>query len=119
MTSGIAERDAELNRLIVSGRLIEAFDAFCHPDVAMQENDGPVTVGFETNRRRELDLFERIAAFEEIRLVSAAVTGDVSFSEWVMVMRMRGGGVVRLEQVAVRHWRGNRVASERFYYRPA
>src|SRR5271170_5329985 len=114
----VEELDAAMNAMIVAGELLRAFDTFCHEDIVMRENDAPPVTGFHSNRERESAFAASVASFNELRLLSSAVNGDVSFSEWVMDCTMKDGTRVRFEQVAVRRWRDGKVSAERFYYRP-
>ena len=114
----VEKLDAELNAMIVAGELLRSFDTFFHADIAMRENDSPPIVGFGPNREREKAFASAIASFNELRLLSSAVSGDVSFSEWILDCTLRDGTGLRFEQVAVRRWREGKVIAERFYYRP-
>jgi ketosteroid isomerase-like protein len=114
----VAELDAKLNALILEGAFLQAFDAFCHEEVEMRENDSPPITGFGANRVREEKFASAIGTVNEVSLLSAAVVGDVSFSEWVIDCTLKDGTRVRLEQVAVRRWRDGKVIAERFYYDP-
>ena len=53
----------ELNRLVLSGNTMEAFDKFYHDEVVMQENEFPPTASKLANRQRELDFFINISEF--------------------------------------------------------
>jgi hypothetical protein len=114
----VEKLDAELNAMIVAGELLRAFDTFFHPDIEMRENNSPPIVGFDPNRDREKAFASAIASFNEWRLLSSAVSGEMSFSEWILDCTLRDGTGLRLEQVAVRRWREGRVIAERFYYCP-
>jgi hypothetical protein len=114
----VEKLDAELNAMIAAGEFLHAFDTFFHEDVEMRENDSEPVVGFGPNREREKAFASAIASFNELRLLSSAVSGDVSFSEWVLDCKLVDGSSLRLEQVAVRRWREDKVIAERFYYRP-
>jgi hypothetical protein len=114
----VEELDAAMNAMIVAGELLRAFDTFCHEDIVMRENDAPSVTGFRSNRERESAFAASVASFNEVHLLSSAVSENVSFSEWLIDCTMKDGTNVRLEQVAVRRWRDGKVSAERFYYRP-
>jgi hypothetical protein len=50
----------DLNNLVISGRLMEAFEKYYHDDVVMQENNLTPTVSKEANRQRELQFLQDI-----------------------------------------------------------
>lgn len=117
--TSIAALDAELNATVLEGRILEAFEQFYAPAIVMQENNAPATTGKAANREREARFVESIEQFHQGLLLGSAVEGDTSFSEWLMDVTFKGGVRVKLEQVAVRRWKGDQVVHERFYYNAA
>jgi ketosteroid isomerase-like protein len=115
-TPSVATLDAELNRLVLDGRILDAFDEFYADDVVMQENAATPMVGKPANRERERQFVDSIEQFHGAQVVGSATAGDTSYSEWLMDVTFKGGVRVKLEQVAVRQWRNNKVKHERFYY---
>lgn len=113
----IAELDRELNRMLIGGQFLKAFDRFYSDDVTMQENTLPPTVGKLPNRSR-LEAF--VASIETIHHVElAAVCGcesNVTLSEWNFDLSLVGRGRRITSQVAVRRWNHGKVVHERFYY---
>ncbi|HEY9049371.1 MAG TPA: hypothetical protein VIN08_25895, partial [Ohtaekwangia sp.] len=63
--STLKEKITELNHLVVSGRMLEAFEKFYHPEVVMQENEGIATIGKDANRLREEDFLSKATGFEK------------------------------------------------------
>jgi len=114
-TRSIAELDAELNRMILEGKALEAFEKFYASDVVMQDQDMGPWVGKETNRAREEDFFSKITDFRAGELKDSAVGDDVSFSTWRWDYTHAEWGDVKYDQVAVRHWEDGKVVRERFY----
>ncbi|RYZ48657.1 MAG: nuclear transport factor 2 family protein, partial [Sphingobacteriales bacterium] len=39
-----------INELVISGKMMEAFEKYYHDEVIMQENDMPATIGKAANR---------------------------------------------------------------------
>lgn len=115
----VAALDADLNRLVLEGRILEAFETFYADDVVMQENAATPVVGKTDNRERERQFVESIEQFHGAQLLGTASQDDRSYSEWLLDLTFKGGVRVRLEQVAVRHWRDGQVVRERFYYNAA
>jgi ketosteroid isomerase-like protein len=114
-SSDLAAREGELNRMILAGEALEAFERFYHDDVVMQENTDPPVRGKEANRQREQALIGNLAAFEA-ELVGAAVGDDLTYSEWIYTFTFRDGSRQRLHEVSARRWRDGEVISERFYF---
>jgi ketosteroid isomerase-like protein len=114
--SSVAELDKALNDAILSGKALEAFDRYYADDVVMQENSEEPRVGKEANRKAEVEFFSSLAAFNEGKLVSSAIDGDITFGEWYMDVTFNNGHRMKMAQVAVRRWKDGKIAHERFYY---
>lgn len=112
----VATLEADLNRLVLEGRILDAFETFYADEVVMQENAATPVVGKRDNRERERRFVASIEQFHGARLLGAATQDDRSYSEWLLDLTFKGGVRVKLEQVAVRHWRDGQVVRERFYY---
>lgn len=112
------ERVRQLIALVESGRFVEALQQFYAEDATMQENNQPPRQGLEALIRHERGV---MAAFEEVRTLpvqSFLVDGDHVVINWVFEFVGTDGRAVRMDELAHRVWRGDRIASERFYYDP-
>ncbi|MCX6593439.1 MAG: nuclear transport factor 2 family protein [Acidobacteria bacterium] len=114
--SNIAELNAELDRMVLSGQAMEAFEKFYTEDLIMQENTAPPTVGKAANREREIAFFSSIEQFHGAQVLSSGAGDNVSFAEVEMDVTFKGGPRVTLTQVAVRRWKDGQIYHERFYY---
>ncbi|HEY6990533.1 MAG TPA: nuclear transport factor 2 family protein [Bryobacteraceae bacterium] len=115
-TPNVANLDRQLNEQITKGDILAAFDQFYAEDVSMQENSEPPFVGKAANRKREEEFVTSVQEIHSVKLLSSAVNGDVSFSEWEFDATYKGGTRIKLSEVAVRRWKNGQVAQERFYY---
>ncbi|HVW09899.1 MAG TPA: SnoaL-like domain-containing protein [Bryobacteraceae bacterium] len=115
-TQNVAALDQALNQAILSGKALEAFEQYYADDVVMQENSDEPRVGKDVNRKAEVEFFSSLASFNEGKMLSSAVNGDVTFSEWFMDVTFKNGQSAKLAQVAVRRWKNGKIAHERFYY---
>lgn len=107
--------DAELNRLIETGRPMDGFERFYAESVTMQENLEPPRVGKAENRSA---CQAHLAAVRDLQmtLLGSAVDSELSFSEWRHEYRTTEGESVTHLEVAVRRWVGGQIIAERFYY---
>lgn len=112
-----ASQDRELNKAILAGDILNAFEKFYATDLVMQENDSEPFVGKELNRKREQDFVNSVEQFHGAKLLGEAVNGDRSYSEWEYDVTFKGGKRTKMQQVAARQWRGGQVVHERFYYK--
>ena len=104
--------------LVVSGKHDQAIERFYTEDATMQENLGNVRKGRDTLIARERAFMTR---FKEIRTTCVKpvfVSGDFAVVRWVFEFVRADRGVMRMEELAHQHWRGEKIAEERFYYDP-
>ncbi len=113
----VATLDRELNKAILAGDILNAFEKFYATDVVMQENDLEPFVGKDVNRKREQDFVNSVEQLHGAKLLGEAVNGDLSYSEWDYDVTFKGGKRTKLQQVAARRWKGGQVVRERFYYK--
>lgn len=111
-----AALDAQLNSMILSGKVMEAFEQFYSDDVAMQENSEAPSVGKPANRERELAFFAKVEQFHGTKMLSSAFAGDTGFAEWEYDLTFRGAPRFIMSQVSVRKWKDGKVVHERFYH---
>jgi len=115
-TQNVAALDQALNQAILSGKALEAFEQYYAEDVVMQENSDEPRRGKDVNRKAEQEFFSSLASFNDGKLVSSAVNGDITFGEWFMDVTFKNGQSAKLSQVAVRRWKDGKIVNERFYY---
>jgi ketosteroid isomerase-like protein len=108
--------DAELNQMILSGQVMDAFEKFYAEDVVMQENLNPEIKGKAACREHENEFFSKVEAFHGATLIGAAAKGDNAYSEWEYDVTFKGAPRVKMTQVAARKWKDGKVSHERFYY---
>lgn len=112
----IAEKDAELNDMILEGDALDAFEKFYAEDVVMQDQGFQPWEGKDTNREREKDFFGNVTELRSVELKERAVGDGVTFSIWHYDYTHSEWGDVKYDQVAVRHWNEDGlIEKERFY----
>ncbi len=112
----IAQRERELNRMILEGDVMDAFEKFYADDVVMQEGAEEPVEGKDENRRREEDFFGNVTEFRGAELNHVAVGDGVSISTWSYDYTHADWGDQQYDQVAVREWNDDgRIEKERFF----
>ena len=103
---------------VESGEYLAAIEEYYTEDAAMQENEQAPRVGREAllaNERNVLRAFEKVTG----RCVRPVlVSNDTAVIHWVFEFATRDGGAIRLDELALQRWDGDRIAEERFYYDP-
>ena len=112
----IKEKIEDMNQMILSGQMMDAFEKYYHNDVAMQENNESPTVGKDANREREIKSMEMIEEFHGAEVKALAVGEDVTMVEWEMDVTYKGAPRNTMCQVAVQKWQDGQIIHERFYY---
>ena len=112
------DKARDLNQMIFTGQLMDAFEKYYHQDVEMIEATGESTQGKDANRQRELQFVESV---QEVHgggvngITSNEDDGTTMVESW-MDVTFKDGNRVKMEQVAVQHWQDEQIIKERFYY---
>ena len=97
-----------------------AISDFYHADATMQENLGQKREGIEALLAGEAAALKRMGGAPASKCLRYAIDGDTVFINWAFEMGSAADGKTRLlDEIAVQTWRGDRIATERFYYDPA
>ena len=116
--ANIAELNKKLDDGILNGKAMEVFEELYDEDCVMQENTEPEYRGKAFNRDREIEFFKSVEAWHGGRVLSAAATGNTSFSEFEMDVSLKGVGRIVMTQVARRTWNdAGKIVHERFYHK--
>jgi hypothetical protein len=106
----------DLNQMVISGKLLEAFEKYYHEDISMQENNLPPVVSKETNRQREVEFVNNLTAFRKAEVQGMAVGDDISFVIWHYDYAHKQWGEKQYTQVSVQHWKDGKIIAEKFIY---
>jgi hypothetical protein len=112
----ISQKLEDLNQLVISGRLLDAFEKFYHDDVEMQENELAPVKGKDVNRKREQEFLSNIVEFRTAAVRKVAVTDNTSFVIWSYDYTHREWGVKNYTQVSVQTWKDDKIVKEQFFY---
>lgn len=115
MQGTLADLEQDLNRKILAGDALDAFEEYYAEDCVMQEGADEAFRGKDVNRRREKDFFASVTEVRDISVHDVAVGDDVTMSTWHFDVTIEGAGDVVFDQVAVRWWTDGKVVKERFF----
>jgi ketosteroid isomerase-like protein len=104
---------------IVGGRFLESIAEFYAEDATAQENLKPPRVGraaLIANEEKALRGVERMFTHPAPMVL---VDGNQVVIHWRFDMTGHDGVTRRLDELSLQTWRGDRIASERFFYDPA
>lgn len=106
----------DLNEMVISGKLLEAFEKYYHDDIIMQENNQPPTTSKDANRKRELEFISNVTAFRKAQVEGMAVGDDISFVIWSYDYSHKEWGDKNYTQVSIQHWKDGKIIKEKFIY---
>jgi ketosteroid isomerase-like protein len=112
------ERVQAFVAMVEEGKYVEAIREFYTEDASMQENGEPPRTGRDRLIEHE---WRMLSAHQEARTLpgsSFLLDGDRVVIRWTFEFTRRDGKRFRMEELALQHWRGERIAEERFFYDP-
>lgn len=103
---------------IAQGTAMDAFEEYYDEDVVMILEDGTEVDGKDANRERENEFFGSVEEFHGIEVsgITSNEEEGITSVESTMTVTFKGADEpMSLEQVAVQHWDGDQISTERFY----
>ena len=108
----------EMYDMVQGGQMMDAFEKYYHDDVVMVEATGDVREGKATNREFEMNW---LSSVQEVHgggvnsITSNEETGHTAVETW-MDITYKDGNRMKMEEVAVQKWKGDKIVHKRFYY---
>jgi hypothetical protein len=106
----------ELNRFVLNGKMMDAFEKYYHDEVVMQENHLPPTASKDANRERELEFLNNIIEFRAAEVKGMGVGDNISFVVWKYDYTHKQWGVRDYTQVSIQEWKDGKIVRETFVY---
>ena len=103
---------------VEAGRYVEAIRDFYTEDATMQENLGVTREGRDALVAHEEAVLKGVKSIATRPGSTFAIDGDRVIVRWVFDIEDGQGRRHALDELAYQTWRGDRIASERFYYDP-
>ena len=103
---------------IVGGRFLASIDEFYADDASAQENLKPPRRGRAALIANEEKALRGVRRMFTHPAPVFLVDGDHVVIHWRFDMTGHDGVTRRLDELALQTWRGDRIASERFFYDP-
>jgi len=104
---------------VVSGDHVGAIRDWYHDDAWMQENQAPPRKGGrQTLMSQEAAMLARADDVLTELLGGPMIDGDTVAIRWRFTFRLKDGSQLRQEEVAWQTWRGDKIATETFFYDP-
>jgi ketosteroid isomerase-like protein len=104
--------------LVEGARYVEALEQFYHPDASMQDNQQPPRLGLERLIADERATMARFVTMTTDAVTDLLIDGDRVMIRWRFTFTPAEGPAMVMEEIALQHWAGERIAEERFFYDP-
>jgi ketosteroid isomerase-like protein len=105
---------------VISGDHVGAIRDWYHDDAWMQENQAPPRQGGRGALiKQEAAMMERSQSVTTELLGGPLIEGDRVAVRWRFTFVFKDGGRMQQEEVAWQTWRGEKIATETFFYDPA
>lgn len=104
---------------VVSGAHAEAIEEFYHEDATMQENQSPPRRGRDVLAAGERAMLARHKHVHTYPVDAFFIEGDRVVIHWTFEFTRMDDTIMRIDELTLQTWRGDRIQSERFYYDPA
>jgi ketosteroid isomerase-like protein len=102
---------------VVGGDHVNAIANYYHEDASMQENlQTPKRQGRELLMAHETKALQRVKKMHTHPNPLFLIDGDNVVINWIFDATAKDGVTRRLNELALQHWRGDRIAEERFVY---
>jgi ketosteroid isomerase-like protein len=105
----------EFIAVVEAGDHAGAIERYYTEDSSMQENSATPRVGRDllvAHERGELARMSHVYS----KAMSSVVEGDHVAIHWVFELTDKSGKVLRVDEVALQEWRGDKIFRERFFY---
>ena len=112
------ERVAAFVALVEAARYVEAIEDFYHASASMQDNQQPPREGRERLIADERATMAMFATMKTDPVEDLLIDGDKVVVRWRFVFTPAEGPPMIMEEIALQHWSGDRIARERFFYDP-
>ena len=112
------ERLNEFIAVVEAGDHAGAIERYYHEDSSMQENASPPRVGRDLLVAHERGVLARMSHVYS-KAMSSVVEGDRVAIHWIFELTDKSGKVLRVDEIAMQEWRGDRILRERFFYDPS
>ena len=104
---------------VISGDHVGAIRDWYHDDAWMQENQAPPRQGGrEALMKQEAAMMARSQSVTTELLGGPLIEGDQVAVRWRFSFVFKDGGKMQQEEVAWQTWRGDKIATETFFYDP-
>jgi ketosteroid isomerase-like protein len=112
------ERLNEFIAVVESGDHAGAIERYYTEDASMQENAATPRVGRDVLVAHERGVLARMSKVYS-SAISSVLEGDRVAIHWLFELTDKSGKMLRVDEVSLQEWRGDKIFRERFFYQPS
>jgi len=112
------ERLNEFIAVVEAGDHAGAIERYYTEDSSMQENAAPPRVCRDVLVAHERGVLARMSQVYS-KAMWSVVEGDRVAIHWIFKLTDKSGKVLRVDEVSLQEWRGDKIFRERFFYDPS
>ena len=105
----------EFIAVVEAGDHAGAIERYYTEDSSMQENTAAPRVGRDLLVAHERGVLARMSQVDS-KAISSVVEGDHVAIHWIFELTDKSGKVLRIDEVSLQEWRGDKIFRERFFY---
>lgn len=102
--------------LVEQSQFVQAIEQFYAPHASMQENGEPPRVGRDVLVAHEKGVMAAFAGTRTLPVQDLLVDGDRVVIHWVFEFTTAEGRLMRIDELALQRWEGEKIVEERFFY---
>jgi hypothetical protein len=118
MSKSVKDTLEEMLGILKKGQMTEGQKIYFADSVVTQEGNQAPVVGKQASIER-LDKFREtigVAAFVSYAIGAVAISGNTSFYDSVLTVKLKNGQTISLEQVVKTDWQDGKIVKERYYH---
>ena len=118
MSKSVKDTLEEMLGILKQGQMTEGQKIYFSDSVVTQEGNQAPVVGKQASIER-LDKFREtigVAAFVSYAIGAVAISGNTSFYDSVLTVKLKNGETINLEQVVKTDWQDGKIVKERYYH---
>lgn len=117
MEKSIEKKLKHIFTLLEKGEFIEAMETYLHDNAILREANGDPKEGKAYCVKFEQDFIDNdLKEFVRYEVNNYAVTGNHSFYDAVMELKLNDGSTLVSEQAVATEWKDGKIYRERYYH---
>lgn len=106
---------SQMDEMVLKGQILDAVEMYFGDHAVTKDFDGTITNSKSEMLEKMTGFFNSIETVNGIKLHQAAVSGNVSLSEYTFDFDMKDGSKVLWHEIIRRTWQDGKVIDEQYF----